>query len=482
MRPSMKAHSVTAAVLSNTARIILVVALACLGLLALTPGTAMAVANAIRTPANYSSNVIPRGDDTYSSVVALPLSMNWNGTIYSNIYLNMNGNCTFGNFFTAYDPTTSMATSNRNMLAPFWADVDTTNLSSAQMTYSNITAGNIPQVDGHNAFIVNWINVPRYNAQTTPLDSFQMILIDRSDTGAGNFDIEYNYDTINWDRGTTASNRYARAGWARTGNVGYEITGGNTSGAYLDTGANALIDGSLNSGGVLGRYVWNVRNGVPPNSPPIINLGFETKTLEANDPAGYTGYSGPADATASDPDGTVASFVRSPAAGSLLPYGSNTITWTATDNDGAVSVETQVIVVSDTMPPTLPTLTSPSHPNLRTWYNTPNITLDWTFSTDSGSGMDGYSFGWTPNAAGLPDTTKDAYTAGSQSSTLLEDQTFPTATWPVVDLGPEPANLRVQSAHAHGTYAAEIYTSNNNSRRTAQFTKTFDLSGYTSAT
>jgi hypothetical protein len=446
----------------------------------------MAVGNAIVTPTHYNDNTIPAGDDTYSSVVALPLSMNWNGTPYTTIYINMNGNCTFRNFSTAYDPTTSMATTNRDMLAPFWADVDTrAGGGSSLMTYSNITAGNIPQINGHNAFIVNWINVGRYNV-SGPLNSFQLVLIDRSDTGAGNFDIEYNYNTILWDRGTTASNSYARAGWARAGNVGYELTGGNTSGAYLDTGVDALINGTLNSGGVLGRYIWNVRNGAPGNEPPIVNLVFSTKTLESNSPSGYTGYSGAADAIASDPGGSVASFVRSPAAGTTLPFGSNTITWTATDNLGAQTVATQTIIVSDTTAPVLPTLTSPSHPLLSTWYANPNVILNWTTSVDSGSGLAGYSYNWTAGVAGLSDTTLDPYTAGSVTNATLENQTFATNVWPAdwTRGGTDPTYWRLSNVagHFHDSYAAELYCAVYNARRTAQFTKTYDLSGYSSAT
>jgi hypothetical protein len=446
---------------------------------------AASFAAAVRTPANYNTNPIPRGDDTYSSVVALPLSMNWNGTTYTNIYINMNGNCTFTNFSALYDPATPMATTNREMLAPFWADVDTRGGSSAQMTYSNITSGNIPQVNGRNAFIVNWIGVGRYN-MSGPLNSFQLVLIDRADTGAGNFDIEFNYDSITWDRGATSSTYYARAGWSRTGNIGYELTGGNTNGAYLDTGANALIDGSLNSGGVAGRYVWNVRNGVPPNSPPIIDRAFVSANREANGPTGLTGYSGAGDATASDPDGSVVSLIRTPAAGTFLPMGSNTVTWTATDNGGLVSVATQTIVVVDTTPPTLPaTLWSSSH-LLSAWSEVPAVTVNWTASTDAVSGLAGYSFDFTPNAAGLPDTTMDAFTAFGALNDTPENQTFPNSTWPAdwARGGANPAQLTLTNvpARTHGTYAAQITPAVNGTRVTAQLTRTFDLSGYTSAT
>ena len=45
----------------------------------------------------------------------------------------------------------------------------------------------------------------------------------------------------------------------------FELGGSALNGALLDTGANALVSGSLNSN-VAGRYVFNVRNGqvLPP--------------------------------------------------------------------------------------------------------------------------------------------------------------------------------------------------------------------------
>jgi hypothetical protein len=447
---------------------------------------AVSLAAAVRTPANYNTNAIARGDDTYSSVVALPLTMNWNGTTYNTIYINMNGNCTFGAFSTLYDPATPMATTNRDMLAPFWADVDTrVGGGSAQMTYSNITSGNVPQVDGHNAFIVNWIGVGRYNV-SGPLNSFQLVLIDRTDTGAGNFDIEYNYDTVLWDRGTAASTNYARAGWSRAGNVGYEITGGNSNGAYLDTGASALVAGSLNSGGVPGRYVWSVRNGVPPNSPPVITLDFTTRDLEANGPTGLSGYTGAGDATAVDNDGSIASFVRTPAAGTFLPLGSTTVTWTATDNLGAVTTATQTVVVADRTPPNLPALLwSPSH-ILGAWSGLSPVTVNWTDAVDLANGVAGYSFDFTQDAAGLPDMATDTFATVGADTATLESQTFPNNTWPADwarPAGDSQTYLRANNAAGrnHGTSAAETWA-NNTTRRNVQFSKTFDLSGYAVAT
>ena len=86
----------------------------------------------------------------------------------------------------------------------------------------------------------------------------------RSDVAAGDFDIIFNYDQVQWD--TSDSPGAARAGYSN-GNPGtptsFELPGSATSGAFLDSNADTgLIHNSRNSA-VPGRYVFSVRNGAP---------------------------------------------------------------------------------------------------------------------------------------------------------------------------------------------------------------------------
>ncbi|MSO19387.1 MAG: hypothetical protein EXQ56_02835 [Acidobacteria bacterium] len=90
-----------------------------------------------------------------------------------------------------------------------------------------------------------------YISQGDKLNSFQVVLIDRSDTGAGNFDIEFNYDRISWESGGIESptdNGFggisASAGYSNgTRIVGsfFEVPGSLVPSSFLDTNANGLI-------------------------------------------------------------------------------------------------------------------------------------------------------------------------------------------------------------------------------------------------
>ncbi len=477
---------------------------------AVSPVSAFADADAIITPTHYADNTVARGDDSNNLVVNLPFAMNWLGTPYSQIYINMNGNCTFvdpycdSNYpetYQSHDLTTTRYYAWPRpylpIIAPFFADVDTSNGGSGQLTYSGTATP--PTFEGHNCFIVNWIDVMSYNNgwASANTNSFQMVLVDRSDTGAGNFDIMFNYNTINWDTGTATGGQPGRAvvGWstAQGADGSYELAGslapmGGPS-ALLDSSSSStsLIQNSLDSGGVLGRYIWQVRNGTVVNVPPTISLDFTTKTLEANSTTGYTGYSGATDAQATDGDGTVVSFTRNPVAGSLLPFGSTEVTWTATDDDGATTVATQTITVVDTTPPTQPWAWSPTHvPNV--WSGVATMTAAWSVSTDAGSGLAGYSFSWTRDAPGLPDTATDTvtYTPGVTASVTEENQAFDGASFPADWTEPASNDGFLRITGAAGRYhlapnAAEVWA-NSNTYREDYFYKTYDLSAFQSAT
>src|SRR5205814_486063 len=124
-------------------------------------------------------------------------SLNFFGQTYSNLYVNNNGNVTFDSSLSTYTPF-GLSSTNRKIIAPFFADVDTRSSGSSPVTYSYGNA----VYNGHNVFCVDWVNVGYYYLHFDKLNSFQLVLIDRSgDPGraTGDFDIYMNYDQIQWE-------------------------------------------------------------------------------------------------------------------------------------------------------------------------------------------------------------------------------------------------------------------------------------------
>ncbi|WP_342118516.1 PEP-CTERM sorting domain-containing protein [Pseudoduganella sp. OTU4001] len=141
-----------------------------------------------------------------------------NGSLYSSLFVNNNGNVSFGSGMSMFAPgafsPNTFSFDSLTFLAPYFGDVDTTNANT-----------------------------------------FQLLLVDRSETGTGNFDFYYNYGSLLWDH-TQYGN--ARAGYNIAGAAAdFEFAGSGVAGSMLDSGANALIKGS--NVGVNGRYGFTVR-------------------------------------------------------------------------------------------------------------------------------------------------------------------------------------------------------------------------------
>ena len=222
-------------------------------------------ANAIRNLPGCTSNTLAANDDESTGPVGLPFTINYFGRRYTQTFVNNNGNITFNEPLGDFTPF-PLTTTNTPIIAPFFADVDTTRTGSGLVQYGNTT------VNSRTAFCVNWVNVGYYVSD--PLDpanpdlfnSFQLILIDRSDTGPGNFDMEFNYNRIVWETGDAddgtkgQGGSSARAGYTNgTALKGtyYEFPGSAVNGGLEDSNSSTgLTNNSRNIGVVLGRYVF----------------------------------------------------------------------------------------------------------------------------------------------------------------------------------------------------------------------------------
>ncbi len=213
----------------------------------------LGITNAIRS--GFNQQILDRNDDGSTDLVPIGFMINFLGGSNTQLYVNNNGNVTFSLKFGAYQ-TSTLNNLGAKIIAPFWADVDTRNVASGVVTYGT------GMVDGHNAFGANWVNVGSYSLHADKLLSCQLVIIDRSDIGPGDFDMEFNYFKVQWEWGDASVNFPPRAGYS-DGTIDYEFPGSGAPGAFTDSNpVTGLIYNSLKSP-VPGRYVFNFRDGQP---------------------------------------------------------------------------------------------------------------------------------------------------------------------------------------------------------------------------
>ena len=276
------------------------------------------VANAIRVLAGCTTNTLPANDDGSTAAITLPFNINFFGVNFTQTFVNNNGNITFTAPLGTFTPF-ALTSTNTPIIAPFFADVDTRGPGSGLTQYGNTT------VNGRAAFCVNWVNVGYFASHTDKLNSFQLILIERFDTGAGNFDIEFNYNQIQWETGDASGGTMglggnsARAGYANgtmAAGTFFELPGSAVNGGLLDSNlATGLTNNSLNSG-VIGRYIFNARNGVI-----IVPTPTPTPVASPTPGASPTPVASPTPTPTPTPGGNVCTPTTTVTEGDLFPGG-----------------------------------------------------------------------------------------------------------------------------------------------------------------
>jgi len=214
---------------------------------------------AIRTDGSMSMTSMAATDDGSTYLVSLGFTIAFGGSSYNSFYVNNNGNLTFTSTLSTYSPF-GITNASIPMLAPFFADVDTRGSGSGLASFG------FTQIQGRNAAIINWDDVGYFNRKVNKLNDFQLVLIDRSDLGAGKFDFEFNYEAIEWETGDFSGGSNGLGG--TSAHVGFsaddgswtEFVGSGVHGALLNAGSNSLP--GHNYGSVVnGRYRFQVRNG-----------------------------------------------------------------------------------------------------------------------------------------------------------------------------------------------------------------------------
>lgn len=138
-----------------------------------------------------------RNDDGYASV-NLGFNVTFFGHTYNSLFINNNGNVSFGSGISAYVPTGPTGAS-APVISPFFGDVDTRGANSGVVHY-NLSA---------NQLIVTWDNVGYFNSHDDRLASFQLVLRgDNYVVPVGEGEIGFFYKNMGW-LGTDTSTRSA---------------------------------------------------------------------------------------------------------------------------------------------------------------------------------------------------------------------------------------------------------------------------------
>ena len=154
-------------------------------------------------------DAIGPSDDGSSAELQLPFTFTLFGDTFMSVFINNNGNVSFGGASGAFS-SAGFPSTNFTMVAPFWADVDTRPTNGGHVWY-RITPS---------AMYINWDSVGYFSMQTDKTNSFQLILTNGNDPviGVGN-NTSFCYRNMEWTTGNSSGGTAGFGGTPATSGV-----------------------------------------------------------------------------------------------------------------------------------------------------------------------------------------------------------------------------------------------------------------------
>lgn len=210
-------------------------------------------------PLDYGEQALARSDDDTALIdvsTVFPEGFDFFGAHFTGnqLYVNTNGNLSFGAPFAEY-PTAQNLNVFQNVIAPFWADVDT------RIDGEGAESGQIwLDLDvASNTVTVTWENVGSYRRDADQTNLFQLQLVNQ---GSGDFDVILRYERIDWTLSIGEEDAGARAFLSANLLPSQIIVGGQPS----------TLDSAMGNAGSAGLWNFEMRGGSSAAGQPVSGL------------------------------------------------------------------------------------------------------------------------------------------------------------------------------------------------------------------
>lgn len=231
-----------------------------------------------QTPdATYTLAMAPN-DDLSTGLIAIPFTFCLYGTNYTSLFINNNGNVSFGSSYGTFS-SFPFPDPGYVMVAPFWGDVDTRGTGTVKYKITST------------ALYVNWEAVGYYSTMTDKVNTFQLIITDGMDPvlPPGN-NIAFCYGDMQWTTGAASMGVGGFGGTPSTVGVNQGAPGLN----YIQIGRfdqpGAAYDGGYGANDGVSwldnqSFYFNSCSGnnIPPIvsiTPPLLSGGGACDTLK----------------------------------------------------------------------------------------------------------------------------------------------------------------------------------------------------------